>query len=69
MHPFCFSFSGGPVESEYIENETTNEELFISYVEPDEDDNGMPVLIKRSAKKKEDSPETEWTFAIFDCLI
>ena len=50
MHPFCFSFSGGPVESELIENEKTNEELFISYVEPDGP--GMSVRIRRYAMEK-----------------
>ena len=50
MHPFRFGFSGGPVESEWILNETTNEELLINYVEPDED--GMSVKIIRSVKEK-----------------
>ena len=27
--PFLFVFSGGPVEKELIENEKTNEELFL----------------------------------------
>ena len=59
MHPFSFSFSGGPVERELISNEKTNEDLFINCVNSDEAGIGMSVLIKRCAKEKEDSPETE----------
>ena len=31
--PYRFGFSGGAVEREYIENEKTNEELFINCME------------------------------------
>ena len=56
-HPFSFGFSGGPVESELILNEKTNEELFINCVESDED--VMSVAIYRSTKEKKNSRETE----------
>ena len=54
--PFSFGFSGGPVEIELIENEKTNEDLFINCVDSDQD--GMAVLIERSAMEKKSS-ETE----------
>ena len=50
VHPFSFGFSGGPVEKELIENEKTNEDLFINCVDSDQD--GMAVLIERSAMEK-----------------
>ena len=51
MHPFIFIFSGGPVERELISNEKTNEELFLRSKDFGPED-GMGVLIKRSAKEK-----------------
>ena len=49
VHPFSFCFDGGPVDRELIENEKTNENLFINFRDSGED--GMTVVIKRSAKE------------------
>ena len=57
VHPFFFRFYGGPVEREYIENEKTNEDLYINCVESDE--HGMSVRIGRRVKEKKNSPLTE----------
>ena len=49
VRPFFFRFDGGPVEREIIDNEKTNENLFINCRDSGED--GMTVVIKRSAKE------------------
>ena len=55
--PYRFGFSGGAVEREYIENEKTNEDLYINCVESDE--HGMSVRIGRRVKEKKNFPLTE----------
>ena len=59
MHPFLFGFSGGPVEMEVILNDKTNEELFISYADAESDEDDISIAIKRCAKEKKNSRETE----------
>ena len=58
VHPFRFGFSGGPVEVDVILNEKTNEELVIGSKDLGAEA-GIRVVIKRCAKQKKNSHETE----------
>ena len=51
VHPFSFSFIGGPVENELILNEKTNEELVMGTVNLSAEA-GMSVVIQRRAKER-----------------
>ena len=55
VHPFLFRFGGGPVDRELIDNEETNENLYVNCVDSDEH---MSVRIIRIAKENKNSPET-----------